>query len=706
MRSIILLLCFSLFINITSSEATIFVVNTTNDGVDINPGDGICQNAAGNCSLRAAIQECNALAGADQIVLGAGTYQITIGGANEDACSSGDLDISSEISIIGADAWTTIIDGNRFDRVFHVTAAGILTISQATVKGGLVISGIGAGFLNQGNLTINYCCIDTNACILGQGLAFPGGFGGGIANQRTLTVNNTTFQKNVAQGGVGNDAKNGGGGGGSSPGFGGALYNENLANASLTNCTLSGNRALGAKSSRGSTNGGNFTFNGASGAGPAAGGGGAAGGGAGGNGGAFSGGGGGGSSCSVGGNGGSGGYGSGGGGRGARSCGGASGNVGIAGFGGGDGDGSCCSSSGGGGAGAGFGGGVFNNGGTVTITSSTIAFNEALGGFGRTGQGGYAARGLQGSGLGGGLFNRSGTFNINNSILSNNLADILNSSDVSSGNNQGDLFGTFGSSDGHNLVMTAGTAVLGGNTTNNILNQDPSLLPLGNNGGSSNTHESDPCVPSVVIDAGFASVALDQRDLAHLLTADIGAFEQQDPCILLSEEIIKFSGLAQKNLNLLEWQIKEGNNFQHYELYRSPKGIQWKLLTNNNNNTDYYSDKTPYTPVSYYRLKCIQSDGGYSFSKTIALERRDKDDVLIVSPNPFNQDLTIKLWENIQSEIKISILDSRGRLCFETEKKVTGKEVRLTSVNSLTKGVYILKIEIEGNLYTRKLVRQ
>ena len=231
-------------------------------------------------------------------------------------------------------------------------------------------------------------------------------------------------------------------------------------------------------------------------------------------------------------------------------------------------------------------------------------------------------------------------------------------------------------------------------------------MPLGNNGGSSNTHESDPCVPSVVIDAGFASVALDQRDLAHLLTADLGAFEQQDPCILLSEEIIKFSGLAQKNLNLLEWQIKEGNNFQHYELYRSPKGIQWKLLTNNNNNTDYYSDKTPYTPVSYYRLKCIQSDGGYSFSKTIALERRDKDDVLIVSPNPFNQYLTIKLWENIQSEIKISILDSRGRLCFETEKKVTGKEVRLSSANSLTKGVYILKIEIEGNLYTRKLVKQ
>lgn len=35
-------------------------VNTTNDGDDINPGDGICANAAGLCSFRAAVQEGNA----------------------------------------------------------------------------------------------------------------------------------------------------------------------------------------------------------------------------------------------------------------------------------------------------------------------------------------------------------------------------------------------------------------------------------------------------------------------------------------------------------------------------------------------------------------------------------------------------------------------------------------------------------------------
>src|SRR5436190_21358519 len=47
----------------------IFVVNSTGDGDDAFPGDGQCETAVGNgvCTLRAAIEEANAHAGADGI---------------------------------------------------------------------------------------------------------------------------------------------------------------------------------------------------------------------------------------------------------------------------------------------------------------------------------------------------------------------------------------------------------------------------------------------------------------------------------------------------------------------------------------------------------------------------------------------------------------------------------------------------------------
>ena len=46
-----------------------FTVNSVVDAVDANPGNGICTTAGGICTLRAAIQETNALAGADIITL-------------------------------------------------------------------------------------------------------------------------------------------------------------------------------------------------------------------------------------------------------------------------------------------------------------------------------------------------------------------------------------------------------------------------------------------------------------------------------------------------------------------------------------------------------------------------------------------------------------------------------------------------------------
>ena len=63
-----LTLAFTLSISAAVWPAT-FVVDDTGDGVDVVPGDGTCSDGTGapNCTLRAAIMEANALAGADNI---------------------------------------------------------------------------------------------------------------------------------------------------------------------------------------------------------------------------------------------------------------------------------------------------------------------------------------------------------------------------------------------------------------------------------------------------------------------------------------------------------------------------------------------------------------------------------------------------------------------------------------------------------------
>src|SRR5438874_2252898 len=111
---------------VASASAATFTVNSSVDAVDAIPGDGICETVRGNgvCTLRAAIQETNALTGPNEIVLPSGTYTITIPGRFEGfgiyRSAIGQFDITNDLTINGAGASTTIIDGNNLDRVFHV----------------------------------------------------------------------------------------------------------------------------------------------------------------------------------------------------------------------------------------------------------------------------------------------------------------------------------------------------------------------------------------------------------------------------------------------------------------------------------------------------------------------------------------------------------------------------------------------------------
>ena len=148
------------FLLSTSVNAATFTVDTTLDGMDTDVSDDTCLTESGTCSLRAAIMQANATAGADIIDLTAmndpaspivltieGVDEVTTEPApgSEAACdalitpdaSIGDLDITQDLEIIGAGPALTIIewanqsltDPNVGDRIFHMQAAEGVTVN-------------------------------------------------------------------------------------------------------------------------------------------------------------------------------------------------------------------------------------------------------------------------------------------------------------------------------------------------------------------------------------------------------------------------------------------------------------------------------------------------------------------------------------------------------------------------------------------------
>jgi hypothetical protein len=571
-----------------------------------------CSGTTGDSSLLiSAIASANSAGGVNTVQLGQGcTYTLTAGN-NHWYGPNGLPAITSSIMIEGNGSTIerSAAAGTPLFRLFYVAAdptnpntfnyivpaglssgGGQLTLEDLTLSGGFAKGGDsnggggGAGFggaiFSQGIVVIEDSTLTGNTAEGGSAIdssAAPSG--GGIGS-------NSTFS---AAGGFGSGTFGGAsGGGGSGGGGGGAGFVSGETGASTSNSSggsgggpasgLGGAGAAGSGGSAGAagdgSGGGGSSSTGAlsgGGAGGAfgegaphsfttgeAGGGGVGGGGAarsgtqlGAGGGGFGGGGGG----TVNGasmiNGGKGGFGGGGG---AASSNGGTG--GPSGFGGGTG------TTAGGGGGGGMGGAIFNMQGTVTISNSTIAGNQAVGGADAVTD--------HGKGYGGAIFNLSGDTTAVDSTIADNTASAAGSGiyslaydaatpraagltledtiaagdtgpddvfvDTSNYITPANVSTSTADLSQFDLVRTSGA--FHSSVTGSPLTSDPLLGPLQNNGGPTDTLQPSPSSP--VIDAGKAfSLTTDQRgdprpfDFSGLANAaggdgsDIGAYESQ-----------------------------------------------------------------------------------------------------------------------------------------------------------------------------------
>ncbi len=220
--------------------AAVFTVNNTADAVDANPGDGLCATAQGACTLRAAIQEANALAGPDTIILPTGIYGLTTPGRGEDAAATGDLDITGDLAITGAGADATVIDGGGWDGIFQTAGQIDVHISGVTIRNGATASfsfgdglgGFGGGISNGTGVTMTL----TGVTVIGNWASHGGG---GISNGGTLTLADT-----IVSGNSGGHAVEAGGGGGISS-WGTATLIDSVISGNLAGLTGGGISAGG-----------------------------------------------------------------------------------------------------------------------------------------------------------------------------------------------------------------------------------------------------------------------------------------------------------------------------------------------------------------------------------------------------------------------------------------------------------------------------
>lgn len=209
------------------AHAVTFTVNDTADLPDDGLQDGICHTASNTCTLRAAVMQANVTGGAGvTIALPAGTFTLLRPVLGGDGDYEGDLNLQSPamtLSINGAGAGATIIDGNGLFRVFDIAAGASVSIAGITIRNGYTTGkggGIAAGL---SGLSISDCAFDHNTAAWGGALAKTG--------VGMLSVTNAQFTDNTA-----------------TVAHGGAIYlygDASTAHATISHATFSGNSAAG-----------------------------------------------------------------------------------------------------------------------------------------------------------------------------------------------------------------------------------------------------------------------------------------------------------------------------------------------------------------------------------------------------------------------------------------------------------------------------
>ena len=111
-----------------------FVVNSPLDLPDVNPGDGIAETTSGETTLRAAVQEANATAGPDTIIVPPGLIELSLQGAVAHTAATGDLEITDDLVISGSGIGESIIDASQIDSAFHIQDGVSLTLANLTLQ--------------------------------------------------------------------------------------------------------------------------------------------------------------------------------------------------------------------------------------------------------------------------------------------------------------------------------------------------------------------------------------------------------------------------------------------------------------------------------------------------------------------------------------------------------------------------------------------
>jgi hypothetical protein len=195
-----------------------------------------------------------------------------------------------------------------------------------------------------------------------------------------------------------------------------------------------------------------------------------------------------------------------------------------------------------------------------------------------------------------------------------------------------------------------------------------------------------------------------------LVNSDWGQFcaNRIGQCATLPIELTNFEGHpSNKNIEL-QWQTASEKNNDHFDIERSTDGKTFSKIGQTKGygttvaaQSYQFLDKSPFSGVNYYRLKQIDVNGQFEYSKTVSVEMRHSDKKLRVFPNPVSDDLTVIFDKNgVYTEgslLQLEFYNLQGKMIQQQSVEARLDETKV-SMQQLPAGVYMMSLRQNGQI--------
>ena len=181
--------------------------------------------------------------------------------------------------------------------------------------------------------------------------------------------------------------------------------------------------------------------------------------------------------------------------------------------------------------------------------------------------------------------------------------------------------------------------------------------------------------------------------------------------VVLAQSLGTFTGKATDKGNLLTWSSLDETAATRFKIQRSVDGLTYTTIgevpgasgstTVNHSFTD--ESPTPNTP-NYYRLEWTDGSGNIAYSNVVTITSSLVSAVMDLAPNPFRDQLTVRLSLNSTQRVSIRLLDSKGMLVQQGQYEgVKGVNTfTLDGLSSLPVSVYLVQIVLVDQVFVRK----